>query len=330
MTLLSPQVSTVTQTPPLVKMNLGLALLSSNSNSKNVPASMLIPPYSLIHLILIYILEFRITLSGLLNALDGVSAQEGRLLFATTNKYDSLDPALTRPGRMDLHIEFKLASKFQARELYRCFYLPDSDSPTEVAAQSNQKELTEKEPPLIEVDETASNASGESTAVPSTLPSPTLKLLSLPDTPSDSTIASTSTSITVSNRPPRRKERAPRLTRSEVDKLATMFSDLLPEREFSMAALQGYLMMYKTRPAEAVHDFTAWVEKERKEKKDREAKKAREATKAKEAKKEEEARKEQERVKEAEKSNEKKDDTKDIVEGVKTGAAEPTKATSST
>jgi mitochondrial chaperone BCS1 len=45
-----------------------------------------------------------ITLSGLLNALDGVSAQEGRLLFATTNRYSVLDPALTRPGRLDLHV----------------------------------------------------------------------------------------------------------------------------------------------------------------------------------------------------------------------------------
>jgi AAA+ superfamily predicted ATPase len=51
----------------------------------------------------------------LLNALDGISAQEGRLLFATTNRYHTLDPALTRPGRMDLHVEFRLASQYQAR-----------------------------------------------------------------------------------------------------------------------------------------------------------------------------------------------------------------------
>ena len=43
------------------------------------------------------------------NESDGVSAQEGRLLFATTNQYSALDPALTRPGRMDLHVEFVLA-----------------------------------------------------------------------------------------------------------------------------------------------------------------------------------------------------------------------------
>ncbi|OCH89263.1 P-loop containing nucleoside triphosphate hydrolase protein, partial [Obba rivulosa] len=66
----------------------------------------------------------RVTLSGLLNALDGVGAQEGRLLFATTNCYTALDPALCRPGRMDLHLEFKLASRYQAHELFKRFYMP--------------------------------------------------------------------------------------------------------------------------------------------------------------------------------------------------------------
>ncbi|KZT66896.1 P-loop containing nucleoside triphosphate hydrolase protein [Daedalea quercina L-15889] len=66
----------------------------------------------------------RVTLSGLLNALDGIGAQEGRILFATTNNFSALDPALRRPGRMDVHVEFKLASKYQAGELFKCFYMP--------------------------------------------------------------------------------------------------------------------------------------------------------------------------------------------------------------
>ena len=48
-----------------------------------------------------------VTLSGLLNALDGVAAQEGRILFATTNRYDSIDEALCRAGRMDVHVDRK-------------------------------------------------------------------------------------------------------------------------------------------------------------------------------------------------------------------------------
>ena len=41
-----------------------------------------------------------LSLSGLLNSIDGISATEGRLLFATTNYLDRLDSALSRPGRM--------------------------------------------------------------------------------------------------------------------------------------------------------------------------------------------------------------------------------------
>lgn len=43
----------------------------------------------------------RVTLSGLLNALDGVSSAEDRIIFMTTNYIDRLDKALIRPGRVD-------------------------------------------------------------------------------------------------------------------------------------------------------------------------------------------------------------------------------------
>ena len=45
--------------------------------------------------------DTEVTLSGLLNALDGVSSREGRVLFLTTNHPERLDPALVRPGRVD-------------------------------------------------------------------------------------------------------------------------------------------------------------------------------------------------------------------------------------
>ncbi len=59
-----------------------------------------------------------VTLSGLLNALDGVSSREGRVLFLTTNYPDRLDPALTRPGRVDLKVELSNALPEQARRLF--------------------------------------------------------------------------------------------------------------------------------------------------------------------------------------------------------------------
>ncbi|KAK2426814.1 AAA-ATPase [Trifolium repens] len=48
----------------------------------------------------------RFTLSGLLNYMDGLwsSCGEERILIFTTNHKDKVDPALLRPGRMDMHI----------------------------------------------------------------------------------------------------------------------------------------------------------------------------------------------------------------------------------
>ncbi|CAH9141641.1 unnamed protein product [Cuscuta epithymum] len=48
----------------------------------------------------------KITLSGLLNFIDGLwsSCGDERIVVFTTNHKDRLDPALLRPGRMDIHI----------------------------------------------------------------------------------------------------------------------------------------------------------------------------------------------------------------------------------
>jgi len=43
----------------------------------------------------------RCTLSGLLNVLDGVASQEGRIVLMTSNFAEKLDKALVRPGRVD-------------------------------------------------------------------------------------------------------------------------------------------------------------------------------------------------------------------------------------
>ena len=51
------------------------------------------------------------TLSGLLNTLDGVASQEGRILIMTTNHAEKLDDALIRPGRVDKKLEFRLSDK---------------------------------------------------------------------------------------------------------------------------------------------------------------------------------------------------------------------------
>jgi chaperone BCS1 len=66
-----------------------------------------------------------ISFSGLLNALDGAASREGRILFMTTNHAEKLDPALIRPGRADVHIEFSYATQEQIIKFFIRFF-PDS------------------------------------------------------------------------------------------------------------------------------------------------------------------------------------------------------------
>ena len=60
-----------------------------------------------------------ITLSGLLNALDGAASPEGAIVIMTTNAPEALDPALTRPGRIDYKVAFQNADKDLARKVFK-------------------------------------------------------------------------------------------------------------------------------------------------------------------------------------------------------------------
>lgn len=64
----------------------------------------------------------RLSFSGLLNALDGVTSAEERIIFMTTNHRERLDPALIRPGRVDFHQHIGWASSSQAHQLFLNFY----------------------------------------------------------------------------------------------------------------------------------------------------------------------------------------------------------------
>ena len=65
-----------------------------------------------------------VTFSGLLNAIDGVGESRGTLFIFTTNHRDRLDPALTRPGRMDVQIRLDACTREQTRAMFLRFY-PD-------------------------------------------------------------------------------------------------------------------------------------------------------------------------------------------------------------
>ncbi|KAJ1867640.1 Complex III assembly protein translocase and chaperone [Coemansia sp. RSA 989] len=63
-----------------------------------------------------------VTFSGLLNALDGVASSDERIIFMTTNHIERLDPALVRPGRVDVKVYLGNATPYQIRRMFTRFY----------------------------------------------------------------------------------------------------------------------------------------------------------------------------------------------------------------
>lgn len=63
--------------------------------------------------------EDPITLDDILNLWDGIRETPGRILVISSNHYSKLDPALTRPGRIDITHELKNASHKTIAEMYR-------------------------------------------------------------------------------------------------------------------------------------------------------------------------------------------------------------------
>ena len=64
----------------------------------------------------------KLTLSFILNLLDGLDENHGRILIITSNYYDKIDKALIRPGRIDLQVEMKNASLNTIKEMYTHYY----------------------------------------------------------------------------------------------------------------------------------------------------------------------------------------------------------------
>ncbi|KAH8650403.1 P-loop containing nucleoside triphosphate hydrolase protein, partial [Tricladium varicosporioides] len=61
----------------------------------------------------------KVSLYTLLNVIDGVASQEGRILIMTTSHITRLDEALMRPGRVDKRFELGLADKKMTAELVK-------------------------------------------------------------------------------------------------------------------------------------------------------------------------------------------------------------------
>ncbi|RDB24217.1 putative mitochondrial chaperone BCS1-B [Hypsizygus marmoreus] len=242
-----------------------------------------------------------LSLSGLLNALDGVAAAEGRLLFATTNHLDRLDPALSRPGRMDVWVEFKNASKWQAEALFRNFFPstdddlmegevdvvpPPAPSPSIHVATQSSSSLWSMSPSF---SSSSVASSFSSTPLSSSSSSPVSTNVPLFPNTAASMTTEPLPQFGASNQaylPPPVEEHilasqhsAKPLDGVTLAMLAKKFADGVPEEEFSVAALQGYLLKNKSQPEAAADGVSEWVASERqmrerlrKEKEEREAK----------------------------------------------------------
>jgi len=63
-----------------------------------------------------------ITLSSVLNIMDGINNQPGRIIIFTTNHPESLDEAFLRPGRIDLRIKFGRPSRKVMYQIIQNWY----------------------------------------------------------------------------------------------------------------------------------------------------------------------------------------------------------------
>ncbi|KAJ9149542.1 p-loop containing nucleoside triphosphate hydrolase protein [Coniochaeta hoffmannii] len=81
-----------------------------------------------------------LTLSGLLNVLDGVASQEGRIVLMTSNFADKLDRALVRPGRIDKMIFLGNISSRSAELMFLRMYAPGGGAESKGAAPAEGKQ----------------------------------------------------------------------------------------------------------------------------------------------------------------------------------------------
>lgn len=197
-----------------------------------------------------------VSMSGLLNAIDGVASQEGRVLVMTTNHPEKLDDALVRPGRVDMKIEFALANKQQTRELFKRMYCEDT------------QDLMRQPLRLSEILPVAFGGDAASLVEQGTSQSHSKSTRSLQAPYANGHVEK-----------PYVAELTPLITPTKqahssssahegytIDELATAFADALPDAVFSPAEIQGFLLTQKKDPRKAVLEVAAWRDAELKKK----------------------------------------------------------------
>ena len=180
-----------------------------------------------------------ISLSGLLNAIDGVASHEGRVLIMTSNFPEKLDDALIRPGRIDLRVDFTMATRYQIRELFTRMYSPDESAKSLPQSTRIEPAPTFKNDAIYRghVDPLQS------------MHDPVSELAETEFPPPYQTLNGNCTSVSST------------VEAVKLEDISVQFADKLPDGVFSPAEIQGFLLMRKKDPLQALVEVEEWREK---------------------------------------------------------------------
>ncbi len=185
-----------------------------------------------------------ISLSGLLNAIDGVATHEGRVLVMTTNHPEKLDEALVRPGRVDMQVKFELATHDQMRELFVRMYSSKRDRPERHRAAKSSSDSTSPFTATATANGSV-HANGK----------PTHKRGNS-EVKVNGVAKERRTDSGVSLAPWRVPPHS--FSTAQLEALADQFAALLPEKTLSPAEVQGFLLTRKREPARALEQVGEW------------------------------------------------------------------------
>ena len=172
-----------------------------------------------------------ISLSGLLNAIDGVASHEGRCLIMTTNFPDKLDEALIRPGRVDMKIGFTYATRSQIHELFLRMY--SAEVPTSLAPKQV------KMSPTLRAEGTVHRSEHNGSFL-------------------KSKCTNTKDVMTPLENSEQANPPAALLSPLSIEEIAVQFADRLPEARLTPAEIQGFLLTRKKEPMKALEEVEAW------------------------------------------------------------------------
>ena len=87
--------------------------------------------------------EDSLTLSTILETLDGIVEHSNRICIFTTNYKDKIDKALLRPGRIDMCVEFKRLRKCDLQDMYQLWF--HQSIPINIYTKMNDYKFTQAE-----------------------------------------------------------------------------------------------------------------------------------------------------------------------------------------